>query len=599
MKKEDPNKEGSTFQQLRKSIILIWRLRRYIFRYRKIALAILFFSNMAIILSLAVPYTSKLIVDYGIMRKDMRSFIVLGIVAMGIFMLGLIFDTWHDYLKNYMAIRIEADLNRDVFKRLKTSPLSLIQEVPGGVNLYRITTDIVNTTSLIDSTFINFINVLLKGIAISIIILFINPLLIIVLFFSQLLSIAKLAFLVKPINRMQKAGLEKEENIFGALSEFFSRIYVVKVFGTFGRETIRYMHSLFQDLRLQLKRKRLTMLSGFLAAVSDKLFFGTVTFFAAFLVIKGRVTAGTMTAAFLYLFQGANAYSSLIDLAERLAGNKVCLERIADLLEQPGHKGPYLAGRALPPDMRKIEFRNITFGYLPDKDILKNLNFTIEAGAHIGLVGPSGIGKTTILNLILGLYQPKSGYLLLGGENLGQIDQKHLLGNIGVALQEPFLFNASIAYNIGYGLRSYTKEDILLAAGAVGIVDVINSLPDKFDTVIGENAYRLSQGQKQRLAIARALIKKPQILILDEAMSSLDVDSEEKIIAQIRDNFIDSTLIVVSHRVSVIRQMNVVYYLKESDALYLGPHRKLIEELASYRQLFRLSGEKGTSMIAV
>lgn len=585
MSKQHKIKDYLYLKDLRHSLKLLRAFNKYIYRYWKLELAILIFGNLSILLSLSIPYLGKLIVDNGILAKDLGSLIGLSVWSAGIFNISLAFSVVFDYLKNYTSIKVEDDLNRDIFKKIKAQKLAFLQQTPAALNLFRITNDISSASHIINSTLVNFMNALLKIIFITIIILFINPLLLFIVLVSQILAVIKWKFLLGPMRDLRKKSLEISEDIYEALNNFFSHIYLIKAFGTAGREILKYMHSLFKQMRLNMKMARISALSDFFTIFYDKLFFAIFAFFLSLLVIKGKISFGSMAASLLYITQGIAAYSSLTEMINQFLINRISLERVTVLLQEPVEVEKQNEIKLFPQDLRRITFSNVTFGYFHNRDILENMNFSIEPGSRIGLTGPSGCGKTTTLNLILGLYQPAKGKILLGDNNLEEIDQKFLLEKIGIALQESFLFNDTIANNIAYGLRQATQEEIMRAVHLAGIESLIESLPKGLDTVIGDNAYLLSEGQKQRIAIARALIKKPQILILDEAMSSLDSDSEEKIIKAIKETFEGSTLIVVSHRLSTLQKMDMIYFFESPKIMHIGFHDKLVRENLHYREL--------------
>lgn len=580
--------EKLKFKDIKEGLLVALRFNSYLLRYWRLELIIFVLGNCSMLLGLANPYIGKWILDKGILGKNPHLLIIFSAIAAGVFILSLILSIVYDYLKNIAVVKIEADLTREVFRRFKAQRLDFLQNTPSAINLFRVTNDISGSSSIINVTLMHFISALIKIIMITVIIFLINPWLLLIVMLYQFLVILRVALLIKPLERFGKLGLEKSEELYKKLEKIFSNIYLLKAFGTLGREIIEYMHIFFDSTRLAMKNKRLTAVASFFDGISNKFFFGLLSFFGAILVINGKLTLGSLGAALAYISQGIGAYSTLTSMSGQLVLNKITLERLANLIDQPLPAGSKLGLNARPQDVRRIEFDNISFGYLPDKPVLKDLSFTIEPGLHAGLAGHSGCGKTTLINLFLGLYQPQTGIIKVADETLDRMDSEYLLHNVGIALQEPFLFDETIAANISYAAKKATFEDIREAARLVGALDFIESLPDKFNTVVGENAYRLSQGQKQRIAIARALIKKPKIIILDEATSSLDVESEGNIIQSIRNRFKDSTIIIVSHRASAIAQTDLIYFLQSYDRIVIGRHDELLRNVPGYSALFAL-----------
>lgn len=581
------------FEDIKEGFTLFRRFNSYIYRYWKLGLAILILGNLSMLLGLVNPYIGKLILDNGILAKDLHYLIVFSLLAVTIFAVSLLLSIAYDYLKNYALVKVEVDLSRDVFKRLKKRSLEQLQLRPAASNLFRITNDISGASTIINVTLVHLINAFLKVIFITAIIIFINPAILLIVLAYQIIVIIKMKFLVKRAENIRRLHLQKTEYIYRLLNDFFSHIYLIKAFATMGREIKKYMHSFFDLMKLDMRGARLRAVTGFAAGLSDKLFFGILVFYGSFLVIKGEMTLGTMGAILLYISQGVGAYSTLTNMAGQLVLNKVSLERVASLLDEPLPVKPKTKIDQLhPEDIRKIVFEDVVFGYQPEMEILKDMNFTIPAGSDIGLVGHSGCGKTTLLSLILGLYQPKAGKILIADKLIEEIDLQYLLERIGIVLQEPSLFADTIANNISYALKKVSKKDIIEAATQAQALDFINSLPQGFDTLVGENAYRLSQGQKQRVSIARALIKKPQILILDEAMNSLDSETEAKIIANIKEQSLHPTIILVSHRLSTVKEMDLIYYFQKSNVMHTGKHEVLLERLPGYRQFFKAQLDK-------
>jgi ABC-type multidrug transport system fused ATPase/permease subunit len=234
----------------------------------------------------------------------------------------------------------------------------------------------------------------------------------------------------------------------------------------------------------------------------------------------------------------------------------------------------------------EVRFKDVSFTYQKNKFIFKKMSFVFSAHARIALVGPSGCGKTTLLSLILRLYDLQGGVIFIDGYDIKRVKLALLRERCGVALQEPLLWNDSIKNNILYGRSNATPEEVVWAAKVAEADGFIGQLPEGYETVIGENACKISEGQKQRIAIARAVIKKPKILMLDEAMASLDSHTEDKIIDNIKREFQDSTLIVVSHRLSTVTQMDAVYFLQGPEKIDIGTHERLFLSSPRYKTLF-------------
>ncbi|MCD6469385.1 ABC transporter ATP-binding protein, partial [Candidatus Bathyarchaeota archaeon] len=241
-----------------------------------------------------------------------------------------------------------------------------------------------------------------------------------------------------------------------------------------------------------------------------------------------------------------------------------------------------------PPLRGHIKFHNVSFAYESGEIVLKNINLEIKPGEKIGLVGPSGAGKTTLVKLILRFYDPTEGKITIDGHDLRELKQESLRRQIGIVLQEPFLFKGSIAENIAYGDPGAPPEKIIEAAKAANIHDFIISLPEAYDTDVGERGHRLSVGEKQRVSIARALLKDPKILILDEATSSVDTATESLIQQALERVMENRTSIVIAHRLSTLRNVDRIVVIDNGRIVEEGPHEELIQRGGLYSYLWKM-----------
>jgi subfamily B ATP-binding cassette protein MsbA len=291
-----------------------------------------------------------------------------------------------------------------------------------------------------------------------------------------------------------------------------------------------------------------------------------VFWYGAHQAIRGEITIGSLIGFSIYLTQIFNSLTNLAEIFTSL--QKVCgvSERIFEILDTKSDVKELPTAIALNNIRGSIEFRNVSYGY--DKEdsqklVLDNINFKIEEREKIALVGASGIGKTTIVNLLLRFYELQKGEILIDDINIKNIKISSLREQIGVVLQEPILFNTTIKENIRYGKLDAKDEEIVESAKIANAHSFIINLPDKYDTIVGDKGCRLSVGERQRICIARAIIKNPKILILDEPTSSIDREGEEKVFEAIKNVMQDRTTIIISHRESILKYVDRVLYLKD------------------------------------
>jgi ABC-type multidrug transport system fused ATPase/permease subunit len=305
------------------------------------------------------------------------------------------------------------------------------------------------------------------------------------------------------------------------------------------------------------------------------------------------MTLGSLTAIMVYISQLIGLQGNFAFFFQRSMLGLVSCERLKKILDEESKIIEAKGTNHRQIRRSDVEFRGVSFGYIKDKLILQNLSFNIKSRAYVALVGHSGCGKTTILNLILRLYDPWAGDIFIGGYNVKEIRLSLLKEQIGVTLQEPLLWNDTIESNIRYGRPDASEQEIIEFAKIYGVHDFVSKFPNRYKTIAGERACKISEGQKQKIAILRALIKKPKILILDEAFSSMDSESEEMIMRNIRTNFKDTTFLVVSHRLSTVMGTDLVYFLNREGRLIIDFPQNLLQKNKEFSDLFSQQNKEG------
>jgi len=536
------------------------------------------------LLGLVNPYLTKLIIDKAYGNRDLKLFIILITIGGAIFVLNSIINGVTNYLNNYIALRVDFNLNRKLFRKLQHLPYGFFQDTSTGENLYKLSYDIEQVGRFITDTLPQAISLFPKSLFILVIVLYLN-------WKMALLALALTPFLyLVPYyftQRWKKAlrvWIEASQGIFKQLQEILTHIQLIKAFGKEDYQTRHYIRSLIEKIRFSLKNTRLEITGSFANSLANRVILGLITFYGGYQLIKGQMTLGSLSAITIYLSQLSGLQNSFAHFFQQISLGFVSCERLEVILDAKTYS--VIEDRNAQEiifSKGKIEFRNITFGYREDKMILQNLSFSIEGGSCIALVGPSGCGKTTAINSILRLYNLNNGQILIDGYDTRHIKSKSLYAQIGVVLQEPYLWNDTIENNIKYGKEKADFKEVKEAAGIACIDDFIDTLPQGYNTVTGENACKISEGQKQRLAIARAVIKKPKVLILDEALSSVDAQIEARIIDNIEHLLKNITIVVVSHRFSAIRKMGLVYFLDSPDKIDIGRHEELLKRNIKYQ----------------
>jgi ATP-binding cassette subfamily B protein len=292
-----------------------------------------------------------------------------------------------------------------------------------------------------------------------------------------------------------------------------------------------------------------------------------------------------------YLGQFYGPLQFMSRVADFLSRSLAAAERVFEVLDTQSDVQDDEKPASLPRIEGRVEFKNVTFGYEPHKPALKDVSFNVAPGEMIGLVGKSGAGKSTAINLICRFYEVNEGEILIDGINIKKIAQKDLRSQIGVVLQEPFLFSGSIYDNIAFARPGATREDIMAAAKAANAHDFIVLKPDGYDTQVGERGQTLSGGERQRISIARAILHNPRILILDEATASVDTDTEKQIQDAISRLIKGRTTFAIAHRLSTLRNATRLVVLKDGKIAEVGSHAELIEKKGEFHRLVQMQQE--------
>jgi ATP-binding cassette subfamily B protein len=508
------------------------------------------------------------------------------IAVLAIALLDAISSYAEKYLTTSVAQWISYDLRRTIYAHIQKLSLAFHDQKRTGDLISRVTSDIDSIQS--------FITQGLLGVLINIITL---AGMIAVMFYLNwkftliALSVAPLLFVVvfSYTRRIKKASREvrkKEGEITSVVQEVLSSIRVVKAFAREDYEVSRLdaegLESIEISLRARSLKAKLTPIVDVIVAIGTCL----VLWFGARLVIKGSLSSGALVVFILYLGKMYKPMQELSKMTDTYSKAAVGYERIQEVLEtERDVKDAPRAIRA-PRFKGRIEFDRVSFCYTPESPILKDLSFTVEAGQMAALVGPTGAGKSSIIGLVARFYDPVTGTVKIDGVDIRRYRQKSLRQQISFVLQETMLFHAPVWQNIAYGKPEASRAEIIKAADLANASEFIDKLPEGYDTVLGERGMTLSGGQRQRIAIARAVIRNTPILILDEPTSGLDSLSEKLVFEALDRLMKKKTAIVIAHRLSTVREADVIFVIQDGGIAEQGRHEQLLDSGGLYAELY-------------
>src|SRR5215208_5206573 len=525
--------------------------------------------------ALAPPYLAKLALDEGIRHADFRLLVlvVVAFVVSGALNLGA--TSAQTYFTGWTGERILADLRNKLFRHLQRLSLGYFERNRAGVIISRLTNDVEaldqlvtdGVTTLFQSTLILF------G---SAVILFVLDwrLALATLTVTPLMLAATAAFRVYS-SRAYRSVRERLGLVTATLAEDIAGIRVVQ---SFTREPANERN--FRDVNESYRE------ANYRTVVNGSLYFpfvdllssaatAVVLGYGGWLFFHGQVSEGTLLAFLLYLSNFFDPVQQLSQLYNTFLAAVAALDKIMDVLDDEPEVVDRPDARELPPIEGHVAFERVRFGYGEGREVLHGLDLDVPAGTTVALVGHTGAGKSTIAKLLARFYEPRSGRITIDGHDLRDVTQQSLRRQLGIVPQEGFLFAGTVHDNIAFGRPDATRDDVVAAAQTVGAHAFIGALPDGYDTDLGERGTRLSLGQRQLVAFARALLADPSILILDEATSSVDIGTERQIELALRRLLKARTAFIIAHRLSTIRDADLIVVLEHGRVVEQGTHAEL------------------------
>lgn len=570
------------------------RLLGYCKPYKMRLAAALACMVLSAIFGIIPPWLIKNVVDDVLINKQSSTLNLLAVGIVALYILKAVFGYGHMYLMTWVGQKVVIDIRLELYDHTQRLSLAKLYSKRSGEFLSRITNDVATLQNILAAVVVDFVVQGCTFIGIIGFLLFINWKLTLVTFVVTPLAVLMID---KASSKLREVGgtiQEKLAMVAAIAQEALSSIRIVRAFVTEEKEYARFENESNRHFKAVMKG---TQVRGFLEGVVEVILIAALAFilwFGGRDVIKGRLTAGELLAFLTYIGLLVQPIRVLSRVISTIQQGVASADRVFEILDEKNEVPLPDKPVVLKPMDGRICFRDVWFAYKDKSWVLKGLDFEIEKGQKVAVVGSTGAGKSTLADLVMRFYDPQKGCILIDGTDLRQLDLKTYRRQIGVVPQDPVLMKGTLAYNIGYGFEGVTDADMVKAAEIAGILDFIRGLPDGFDTEVGERGVTLSGGQRQRIAIARAVVRDPRILIMDEATSSLDALVEQQVQDAMRKAMEGRTSIIIAHRLSTIRDADRIAVLSGGKLVEQGTHEELLSMKGHYSRLFMASnGEHG------
>lgn len=519
-------------------------------------------------------------VDFGkILQILVKLAVIIGVTSVAQWLMNL--------CNNQITYRVVKDVRMNAFEHLQKLPLKYVDSHPYGETISRIITDVEQFSDGLlmgfSQLFTGVVTIagtlafmLSINVKISLIVIFITP-----------LSLFVASFVAKKTYNMFKIQSETRAQMISLVDEMVGNQKVVQAFG-YGKRSLERFDTINEELKTcSIRAIFFSSITNPSTRFVNGLVYSGVGIFGAVLAMQGVITVGQLSCFLTYANQYTKPFNEISSVLTEIQNAFACAKRVFDFIDEEVETKDKEGALILQQTDGSMELQHISFSYRKDTPLLKDLNLHVKQGQKVAIVGPTGCGKTTLINLLMRFYDIDAGKIYVSGHDVKEITKDSLRANFGMVLQDTWLKSGTIAENIAYGKPEATRAEIIEAAKAAHAHGFIKRMSDGYDTVISEDGGNLSQGQKQLLCIARVMLKLPPILILDEATSSIDTRTEIKIQEAFQKMMERRTSFIVAHRLSTIKEADIILVMKDGNIVEQGNHEELLARNGFYAKLYQ------------